>query len=81
VIHARELLLRALGCPEGEADPAFALCIMLETLAAEAEVIADEGTLNCVALRALARRLDALKDFTDEYMTVEWSESESLAAQ
>lgn len=83
----RELLLLALGCPKKESDADFALCIMLESLHAEAELIGDEGTLvgdqREIAQRALARRIEALKGFVDTYMIASWHETtvEARAAE
>lgn len=71
----RDALLLALGSPE-EPDAKAALAIVLESLQAEASALADSYTSKLTGARqiALSCRLEALKKFVDEYVTVKWAE-------
>ena len=73
----RELVLLALGSPR-EPDAQAALEIVLESIYAEAHTIADKDMTDSRPL-ALACRLEALKEFVSDFMTVKWAESEAAS--
>jgi hypothetical protein len=75
----RELLLLAFGSPP-EQNAKFALEIMLDVLHEEADAFAQETTGSARGL-ALACRLEALKTFVEEYLTVSWTETAAKAAE
>jgi len=70
-------MLLALGSPE-EPDANAALGIVLESIQAEASALADQDVSNTSPTSArriaLSCRLEALKVFVDEYVTVKWTE-------
>ncbi|MEI9950622.1 MAG: hypothetical protein WDO74_17000 [Pseudomonadota bacterium] len=77
----RELVLLALGSPREE-DAKSALEIVLEAIRSEAEALADLDTSSdsptSARSLALACRLEALKEFVTEFMTVTWREKQGL---
>jgi hypothetical protein len=70
--QTRDLLQLALGSPQ-EPDANFALAIILDGLLAEAELLTGQpGPLDI----AHQCRLEALKKFVGQYMTVSWRETD-----
>ncbi|HEY4102542.1 MAG TPA: hypothetical protein VGM44_01580 [Polyangiaceae bacterium] len=73
----RSTLQLALGSP-AEPHAKSALEIIVEALHAEANAFAETDTTDPRGL-ALACRLEALKAFVDEYLTVEWKDQSEVA--
>ncbi len=68
----RELALLALGTSEPDAD--CALYVVLDILQAEAKAVAGTDSLSC----SLVNRIEALKVFVDEHMTVSWADPKAV---
>jgi hypothetical protein len=76
-MSARHVGMLALGADN--ADAHFALCIALEALHAEAEMLTGETTVCTDAPQILAmahaKRLEALERLVSDHMTVTWRET------
>jgi hypothetical protein len=76
-MNARHVRMLALGADD--ADPHFALCIALEALHAEAEMLTGETTVLTDAPKILAmahaKRIEALERLVSDHMTVTWRET------
>jgi hypothetical protein len=73
----RNIVLLALGSP-AEPDAKAALEIVLESIHAEASALADmdvsSASPTSARQLALSCRLEALKEFVSEFVTVQWTE-------
>ena len=70
----RELLLLALGSPR-ETNPQCALEIALDALHSETRVLSDADTSSVASahLLAIVCRLEALREFVTECLSVRWA--------
>ena len=84
MIRDRNIVLLAFGSP-AESNAKVALDIVLESIHAEASALADMDTSSAsptsVRQLALSCRLEALKTFVSEFVTVQWAEGEIEAAK